>query len=66
MLGDNLTYSAMAMNAVDSQLIEQLRWIVEVVCSTFHVPPYKIGIGQQPPGLPQPALRAAGLPRRPP
>lgn len=47
-LGDGLTFSPMAMTAIDSQLIEQLRWTVEVVCSTFHVPPYKIGVGQMP------------------
>ena len=36
------------MTAVDAQMIDQLKWTAEVVCSTFHVPPYKIGIGQQP------------------
>jgi phage portal protein BeeE len=29
-------------------MLEQLRWTDEVVCSTFHVPPFKIGIGQMP------------------
>lgn len=47
-LGDGLQYQAMATKAVDAQLIEQLKWTAEVVCSTYHVPPYKIGIGQQP------------------
>jgi len=47
-LGDGLKYEQMAMSAVDSQLIEQLRWTAEVVCSTFHVPPYKIGVGAMP------------------
>lgn len=47
-LGDNLKYEALATKAVDAQLIEQLKWSAEVVCSTYHVPPYKIGIGQQP------------------
>jgi HK97 family phage portal protein len=47
-LGDNLKYEAMAATAVDSQLVEQLRWSAEVVCSTFHVPPFKIGIGNMP------------------
>jgi phage portal protein BeeE len=36
------------MSAVDSQLIEQLKWTAEVVCSTFHVPAWKVGVGQQP------------------
>lgn len=47
-LGDGMTFAAMRMTAVDSQLIEQLGWSAETVCSTFHVPPFKIGIGQQP------------------
>lgn len=47
-LGDALKFEAIAMNATDSQLIEQLKWTAEVVCSTFHVPPYKIGVGQMP------------------
>lgn len=47
-LGDGLKYEQMAVNPVDAQLVEQLRWTAEVVCSTFHVPPYKIGIGQMP------------------
>lgn len=47
-LGDGLKYEAMAVKAVDAQLIEQLKWSAEVVCSTYHVPPYKIGIGQVP------------------
>ncbi|RWR08499.1 phage portal protein [Paenirhodobacter populi] len=47
-LGDNLKFEALAMKAVDSQMLEQLRWTAEVVCSTFHVPPYKIGVGAAP------------------
>jgi phage portal protein, HK97 family len=47
-LGDGLRFEQMTAKATDSQLIEQLKWSAEVVCSTYHVPPYKIGIGQQP------------------
>lgn len=47
-LGDDLKYQPLTMTAEDSQLIEQLRWTAEVVCSTFHVPPYKIGVGPMP------------------
>lgn len=47
-LGDNLRYEAMRAKAVDSQLIEQLKWTAEVVCSTYHVPPYKVGVGAVP------------------
>lgn len=45
-LGDGLTYESFNMlSASDSQVIEQLKWTAEVVCSVFHVPPYMIGIG---------------------
>lgn len=47
-VGDGLKYEQMAMSAHDSQLIEQLKWTAEVVCSVFHVPPYKAGIGAMP------------------
>lgn len=47
-LGDKLEFKPLTMNSVDAQLIEQLKWTAEVVCSTFHVPPYKIGIGEMP------------------
>lgn len=47
-LGDGLKFEQMSVKANDSQLIEQLKWSSEVVCSTYHVPPYKIGVGQLP------------------
>ena len=47
-LGDGLTFQPMVMTSRDAQLIEQLKWTAEVVCSAFHVPPYKIGVGQMP------------------
>ena len=47
-LGDGLKYEAMTMTSVDAQMIEQLKWTAEVVCSTYHVPPYKIGVGALP------------------
>jgi HK97 family phage portal protein len=47
-LGDGLKYEAMRMSSVDAQLIDQLHWTAEIVCSTFHVPAYKIGVGQMP------------------
>lgn len=47
-LGDGLKYEAMTAKAVDSQLVEQLKWTAEVICSTYHVPPYKIGVGAMP------------------
>jgi HK97 family phage portal protein len=47
--GDGLKYEQLSMTAVDSQLIEQLKWTAETVCSCFHVPPYMIGVGPPPP-----------------
>jgi HK97 family phage portal protein len=47
-LGDGLTFEKLTMTAEESQLIDQLKWTAEVVCSVFHVPPYKIGIGDMP------------------
>lgn len=47
-VGGGLSYHAISAKAVDSQLIEQLKWSAEVVCSVYHVPPYKIGLGSVP------------------
>lgn len=47
-LGDNLKFEHLAMKAVDAQLIEQLKWTAETVCSTFHVPAYKVNVGAPP------------------
>jgi HK97 family phage portal protein len=47
-LGDGLHYEAMRMSSVDAQLIQQLGWTAERICSCFHVPPYKVGVGQMP------------------
>lgn len=47
-LGDGLKYEPMSVNANDAQLIEQLRWTAENVCTAFRVPAYKVGIGNPP------------------
>lgn len=47
-LGDGLTYQPMGTPAVDAQLIEQLKFTAEMVCSVYHVPSYKIGLGTMP------------------
>lgn len=48
-LGADLKYQDLGVvNAVDSQLIEQLKLSGENVCSAYHVPPYKVGIGAAP------------------
>jgi HK97 family phage portal protein len=47
-LGDGLKYEAMTVNAIDAQLVEQLKLSSEQVCSVFHVPPYMVGVGAMP------------------
>jgi HK97 family phage portal protein len=47
-LGDGLEYKTISLTAEASQLIEQLKWTAEMVCSTFHVPPWMIGVGAMP------------------
>lgn len=47
-LGDDLKYTPInIVSAVDSQLVEQLKLTADIVCATFHVPPYKV-IGNAP------------------
>lgn len=46
--GDGLEFKQFTMTAVDSQLIDQLKWSDEKICSLFKVPPYKVGVGPMP------------------
>jgi HK97 family phage portal protein len=48
-VGDGLAYMPLSMTAVDSELIDQLKWTAENVCSCYHVAPYMIGVGPPPP-----------------
>lgn len=47
-LGFGMKYEGMTMTALDSQLIDQLKWTGENVCTAHHVPPYMAGIGIMP------------------
>jgi len=47
-LGDGLKFEKMVMTNVEGQMIENLKWSAEVVCSVYHVPPYKVGVGALP------------------
>jgi HK97 family phage portal protein len=47
-VGDSLKFESLRMTSSDAQLIEQLDWTANVVCSAFHVPPHKIGVGPIP------------------
>lgn len=44
-LGDGLKWEAITLTPVEAQMIEQLKWTTETVCSVFHVPPFKVGLG---------------------
>ena len=47
-LGSNMRFEAMKAKAIDSQLIDQLKWTASVVASVYHVPGFKIGIADAP------------------
>lgn len=47
-VGDGLKYEKLTMSAADAQLIAQLKWSDEMVCSCYHVPPYMVGLGPPP------------------
>ena len=47
-LGDGLKFEAMTMKSTDAQLIDQLKWTAENVCTCYHVPAYKVGVGTPP------------------
>lgn len=49
-LGDGAKYETISMSADDAQLLEQLKLTGEIVCSVFHVPSFKVGIGSIPTG----------------
>jgi HK97 family phage portal protein len=48
-LADGVKFQQLTMSAVDSELIDQLKWSDEKICETFHVPAYKVGVGTPPP-----------------
>jgi HK97 family phage portal protein len=47
-LGDGLQYQPLTQNAVDSQLVQQLDMSAKMICTTYHVPGYKVGVGETP------------------
>uniref|UniRef100_UPI0038907CAA phage portal protein n=1 Tax=Acinetobacter sp. TaxID=472 RepID=UPI0038907CAA len=49
-LGDGVTFQTITVSAADSQLIEQLKMTAEIICSVFHVPLFKVGLGPTPSG----------------
>jgi HK97 family phage portal protein len=47
-LEGGIKYEKISMTNVEGQLVESLKWSAEVVCSVYHVPPYKVGVGALP------------------
>lgn len=48
-LGDGLKFEKTGlMSAVDAEVIKQLQWDDEKICSTLHVPAYMVGVGPAP------------------
>lgn len=47
-LGDGMEYKEVTMNAVDAQLIDQLKWNDTVIAGIFGVPAYMINAGTAP------------------
>lgn len=48
LLTEGAKYNTVSVSPVDSQLVEQLRLTAEIICSVFHVPLYKVGLGEVP------------------
>lgn len=47
-LADGLKFTPLTMTSTDAQLIDQLKFTDNQVCTAFHVPPYKVGVGTMP------------------
>jgi HK97 family phage portal protein len=47
-LGNGLEYKQITMSAVDAEVIGQLKLSGEMICSTLHVPAFKVGLGPIP------------------
>lgn len=47
-LGDGMQFEHSTYKPVDVQLVEQLKYSAEMVCTAFHVPAYKVGVGEMP------------------
>ncbi|WP_312731695.1 phage portal protein [Atlantibacter hermannii] len=47
-LSNGAKYSPISISADDAKVVEQLQMSAKIVCSAFHVPAYKAGIGELP------------------
>lgn len=44
-LGDGAKYEQISLSSADTQALEQLKMTAEIVCSVFHIPAFKVGLG---------------------
>lgn len=58
-LGNGLAYQPLTQNAVDSQLVEQLKATDERICTAFGVPSFMVGVGAYPSNVNVDALNNA-------
>lgn len=49
-LGDGMKYEAMTTTFVDSDMVSMMKLTGLMVCSTYHMPPFKVGLEQLPAG----------------
>jgi HK97 family phage portal protein len=47
-IGDAMKFEPLTINPVDSAIIQQLGWTDEAICRCFHVPRYKVEVGDDP------------------
>lgn len=47
-VGDGLKYESIGMSAEEAQLVDQFKLTSVTICSSYGVPPYKVGIGEMP------------------
>lgn len=45
-LGDGAKYEQISLSSADTQALEQLKMTAEIVCSVFHIPAFKVGLGE--------------------
>jgi len=50
-IGADMKYVPFAFKAIDSQMVEQLRYSDEQIAHAFGIPPFKVGIGSVPAGM---------------
>jgi HK97 family phage portal protein len=47
-VGDGLSFTQLAVTAVDAQMVEQMKWTAEAIAATYHVPAHMVGAGPVP------------------